>query len=51
LPVIVINFPLPTRIGSKLKKPPKSAGEYLATLEQQGLPQTCQILHKAIDLI
>lgn len=35
----------------RLKKPPKSADEYLATLEQQGLPQTCQILRNAIDLI
>jgi len=36
---------------AKLKKPPKSAEEYIATLEQQGLPQTCQLLRNAIDLI
>lgn len=36
---------------TRLKKPPKSAEDYLATLEQQGLPQTCQILRNAIDLI
>jgi predicted nucleic acid-binding protein len=36
---------------TKLRKPPKSAEEYLASLEQQGLPQTCRILREAIDLI
>jgi predicted nucleic acid-binding protein len=36
---------------TKLKKPPKSAEDYVATLEQQGLPQTCRILRQAIDLI
>jgi predicted nucleic acid-binding protein len=36
---------------TKLRNPPKSAVDYLATLEQQGLPQTCRILQQAIDLI
>lgn len=36
---------------TKLRNPPKSAGEYIATLEQQGLPQTCRILRDAVDLI
>jgi len=36
---------------AKLRRPPKSAEEYIATLAQQGLPQTCQILRNAIDLI
>lgn len=35
----------------KLKNPPKSADDYIATLEQQGLPQMCQILRNAIELI
>lgn len=35
----------------KLRKPPKSAEDYIATLEQQGLPQMCQILRNAIGLI
>jgi predicted nucleic acid-binding protein len=35
----------------KLKNPPKSADDYIATLEQQGLPQICQILRNAIELI
>lgn len=35
----------------KLRKPPKSAEDDIATLEQQGLPQTCQILRNAIGLI
>jgi predicted nucleic acid-binding protein len=35
----------------KLKNPPKSAEDYTATLEQQGLPQMCQILRNAIKLI
>jgi predicted nucleic acid-binding protein len=35
----------------KLKNPPKAAEDYVATLEQQGLPQTCQILRSAIGLI
>lgn len=35
----------------KLKNPPKSAEDYIATLEQQGLPQMCQILRNAIELI
>lgn len=35
----------------KLKNPPKSANDYIATLEQQGLPQMCQILRNAIELI
>lgn len=35
----------------KLRNPPKSAGDYIDTLEQQGLPQTCRILRQAIDLI
>lgn len=35
----------------KLKNPPKSAEDYIATLEQQGLPQLCQILRNAIGLI
>jgi predicted nucleic acid-binding protein len=38
-------------IRTKLRKPPKSAEEYIATLEQQGLPQTSHILRNAIDLI
>lgn len=36
---------------TKLKKPPKSAEEYILTLEQQGLPQICQLLRHAITLI
>lgn len=36
---------------TKLRKPPKSAEDYVATLEQQGLPQTCRLLRQAIDLI
>jgi hypothetical protein len=36
---------------TKLKNPPKSAEDYVDTLEQQGLPQTCRILRQAIDLI
>lgn len=36
---------------TKLRKPPKSAADYITTLEQQGLPQTCRILREAIDLI
>lgn len=36
---------------TRLRKPSKSAEEYIATLEQQGLPQTCQLLRNAIDLI
>lgn len=36
---------------TKLKKPPKSAAEYILTLEQQGLPQMCQLLRHAITLI
>jgi predicted nucleic acid-binding protein len=36
---------------TKLRNPPKSAEEYIATLEQQGLPQTCRILRDAVDLI
>lgn len=35
----------------KLKSPPKSAEDYLETLELQGLPQTCRLLRQAIDLI
>lgn len=35
----------------KLKNPPKSAEDYIATLEQQGLPQMCQVLRNAIKLI
>jgi hypothetical protein len=35
----------------KLKNPPKSAEDYIATLEQQGLPQMCQILRNATKLI
>jgi hypothetical protein len=35
----------------KLRNPPKSAGDYIDTLEQQGLPQTCRMLRQAIDLI
>lgn len=35
----------------KLRKPPKSPEDYIATLEQQGLPQMCQILRNAIGLI
>jgi predicted nucleic acid-binding protein len=36
---------------TKLRNPPKSAADYIDTLEQQGLPQTCRILRQAIDLI
>lgn len=32
----------------KLRKPPKSAEDYIATLEQQGLPQMCQILRLSL---
>jgi len=35
----------------KLRNPPKSAGDYIDTLELQGLPQTCRVLRQAIDLI
>jgi predicted nucleic acid-binding protein len=35
----------------KLKNPVKSAEDYIATLEQQGLPRMCQILRGAVDLI
>jgi predicted nucleic acid-binding protein len=35
----------------KLRNPPKSAEDYIATLEQQGLPQMCKILRNAIKLI
>jgi hypothetical protein len=35
----------------KLKNPPRSAEDNIATLEQQGLPQMCQILRNAINLI
>jgi predicted nucleic acid-binding protein len=35
----------------KLKNPPKSAEDYIATLEQQGLPQMCQVLRNATKLI
>jgi predicted nucleic acid-binding protein len=35
----------------RLRKPPKSADELIATYELQGLPQTCTILRNAIDLI
>jgi hypothetical protein len=36
---------------TKLRNSPKSAEDYVMTLEQQGLPQTCRILRQAIDLI
>lgn len=35
----------------RLKNPPKTANEFIATYEQQGLVQTCAILRQAIDLI
>ena len=35
----------------KLRHPPKSAHDYVATLEQQGLPQLCRILRSAIELL
>lgn len=35
----------------RLRKPPKSAGELIHTFEQQSLPQTCEILRAASDLI
>lgn len=36
---------------ARLRKPPKSAEELIATYEAQGLPQTCQILRGAVALI
>jgi predicted nucleic acid-binding protein len=36
---------------TKLKNPCKSSVDYVATLEQQGLPQMCQILRSALELI
>jgi len=38
-------------VRSRLKRPPLSAGEYLDKLEVTGLPQTCQKLREAIELI
>jgi predicted nucleic acid-binding protein len=35
----------------RLKNPPKTAEEFIATYEQQGLPQTCALLRQAVDLI
>lgn len=35
----------------KLRNPAKLADDYVATLEQQGLPQLCQCLRNAIELI
>lgn len=35
----------------RLKNPPKSADEFIATYEQQGLAQTCAALRNAIELI
>jgi hypothetical protein len=38
-------------IRCRLRKPPRSAEELIATYEQQGLPQTCKILKDAAGLI
>lgn len=38
-------------VRSRLKRPPLSASEYLDKLEATGLPQTCQKLREAIELI
>lgn len=38
-------------LRARLKNPPRSAEELLDTFEAQGLPQTCQALRQAIDLI
>ncbi|UTY57001.1 putative toxin-antitoxin system toxin component, PIN family [Massilia sp. erpn] len=35
----------------RLRNPPKSAEDFIATYERQGLPQTCEKLRQAIDLI
>lgn len=35
----------------RLRNPPKSAVDHVATLEQQGLPQTGKLLREAIELI
>lgn len=35
----------------RLRNPPKTAAELIATYEAQGLPQTCKILRDAVDLI
>lgn len=39
------------RHRSSLRNPPKTVAEYLAILEQQGLPKTVAALREAIDLI
>ena len=36
---------------ARLRNPPKTAEELIATYEAQGLPQTCKILRAAIELI
>ncbi|OFA05885.1 putative toxin-antitoxin system toxin component, PIN family [Duganella sp. HH101] len=38
-------------VRERLKSPPKTAQEIIETYESQGLPQTCQILRTAIELI
>lgn len=38
-------------VRERLRCPPKTAQEIIATYESQGLAQTCQILRKAIELI
>jgi predicted nucleic acid-binding protein len=38
-------------VRARLKKPPVAAGDYLEKLEAIGLPQLCQKLRAAIDLI
>ncbi len=38
-------------LRERLRKPPKTAQELIATYQSQGLPQTCQLLEDAIELI
>ncbi len=38
-------------LRERLRKPPKTAQELIATYQSQGLPQTCQLLKDAIELI
>ncbi|WP_454723366.1 MULTISPECIES: PIN domain-containing protein [Cupriavidus] len=38
-------------VRARLRNPPMSAGDYLDKLEAVGLPQSCQTLRQAIDLI
>lgn len=38
-------------LRERLRKPPRTAEELIATYEQHGLPQTCKLLRDAVELI